>query len=211
MAYQRTGMDGATPEAAGSRRPESFHTGVSPRRAQREQEARNEALAAGSSENQLYFSKKARRTDFDPKSLSEYRRLHPKEYVELGKLPADLNSPALIKKRANAERVKEFSRNLRMINKQMANQAANRQRNQKRRPVSKREKAHMYAATIKKPVVSESVGFMRPQMNQPDSARDSAYGGIQPQMEDLSPLDQMELEHERNRDDVEAIRAAHGF
>ena len=98
MAYQRTGMDGATPEAAGSRRPESFHTGVSPRRAQREQEARNEALAAGSSENQLYFSKKARRTDFDPKSLSEYRRLHPKEYVELGKLPADLNSPALIKK-----------------------------------------------------------------------------------------------------------------
>ena len=98
MAFQRTGMDGATPEAAGSRRPESFHTGVSPRRAQREQEARNEALASGSLENQLYFSKKARRTDFDPKSLAEYRRLHPKEYVELGKLPADLNSPALIKK-----------------------------------------------------------------------------------------------------------------
>jgi hypothetical protein len=99
-----------------------------------------------------------------------------------------------------------------MINKQMANQAANKLRNPKRRPVSKREKAHMYASTIKKPLVQDNVGFMaQQQMPPPDSARDSAYGGMQPQMDDLSPLDQMELEHERNRDDVAAIRAGYGF
>ena len=117
--------------------------------------------------------------------------------------------------RANAERVKEFSRNLRMINKQMATQAANRRRAPKRRPVSKREKAHMYAASIKKPVQSQNsffgMGAEMASKQPPISARDNAYGGTEPQMEDLSPLDQMELEHERNRDDVAAIRAGYGF
>ena len=44
----------------------------------------------------------------------------------------------------------------------------------------------------------------------PDSARDSAWGHAAT-MNDLSPLDQMELEHERNRDDVAAIRAGMVF
>ena len=99
-----------------------------------------------------------------------------------------------------------------MINKQMANQAANRRRPPKRRPVSKREKAHMYAASIKRPVRQEPTnGGMGVSYTQMPTARDSAYGGMQPQMNDLSPLDQMELEHERNRDDVAAIRAGYGF
>jgi hypothetical protein len=39
--------------------------------------------------------------------------------VELGKLPSDLNTEELIEKRANAQRVLEFSKNLRMINKEL--------------------------------------------------------------------------------------------
>ena len=98
----------------------------------------------------------------------------------------------------------------------MAVQAANRRRAPKRRAVSKREKAHMYAASIKKPVQSSQQLFgmgaaMASDKLGGNDGQDNAYGGVEPQMEDLSPLDQMELEHERNRDSVAAIRAGYGF
>ena len=119
-----------------------------------------------------------------------------------------------------------------MINKQMAAQGGYKSQRAKRRPVSKREKAHMYAAGIKKPPPQVDAftkmfdatgresggdrggaGFRggvdyrgAPQ----NSARDSNYGGREPMVDDLSPLDQMELEHERNRYDVESIRRGYG-
>ena len=40
-----------------------------------------------------------------------------REYYELGKLQPDLNAPHLVAKRENAQRVKEFSENLALINK----------------------------------------------------------------------------------------------
>ena len=78
-------------------------------------ENRNEELANSSPNGQLYFSRQSRQVNFRPKTLAEYKRLQPTEYVELGKLPADLNSTELIAKRANKERVKDFSRNLFII------------------------------------------------------------------------------------------------
>jgi hypothetical protein len=98
MAYQKIGMDGATTASASNRRPESFHSAKSPRTMQRTSNQRNAALAEGGLTAQLAFSKKARHVDWQPKTMKEYRRLQPKEYVELGKLPADLNSPHLIQK-----------------------------------------------------------------------------------------------------------------
>ena len=65
---------------------------------QRNSNQRNASLAKESETAQLQFSKKARHVDWQPKTMKEYRRLQPKEYVELGKLPADLNSPKLIQK-----------------------------------------------------------------------------------------------------------------
>ena len=97
MAYQKIGMDGATSASAANRRPESFHQ-KSPRTLQRRSNQRNAMLAEQSTEAQLAFSRKARSVDWQPKTMKEYRRLQPKEYIELGKLPADLNSPQLIKK-----------------------------------------------------------------------------------------------------------------
>ena len=40
------------------------------------------------------------------------------EYTVLGKLKPDLNNEDLVEKRAKAERVKLFSRNLRVINRE---------------------------------------------------------------------------------------------
>ena len=52
-------------------------------------------------------------------NLKEYRKINTREYVLLGKLHSDLNSDELVHKRANIERVKEFSRNLRFVNKEI--------------------------------------------------------------------------------------------
>jgi hypothetical protein len=121
--------------------------------------------------------------------------------------------------RANAERVKEFSRNLRMINKQMATQASREgRRANKQRPLSKREKAHIYASQIKKPenMMQDFFGVQAQRTNGSgggagDVESDDGYGGRQPTYEDISPLDAMELEHEKNRYDVEAIRRGYGI
>ena len=82
---------------------------------------------------------------------SKSKRLQPNEYVELGKLPADLNSTELIAKRANKERVKDFSRNLRAINQRMIRKATSRKPKAKAKKLSTREKARMYAQNIPKP------------------------------------------------------------
>lgn len=74
------------------------------------------------------------------------------EYMNLGKLKPDLNTEELVRKRANAERVKLFSKNLRVINRQEQEDTA------PARPVSmvsksKRETAKAYAANVPKPRV----------------------------------------------------------
>ncbi|CBN75064.1 conserved unknown protein [Ectocarpus siliculosus] len=68
----------------------------------------------------LLFSKKARQVDYKPCTLKEYREAKPTGYVELGKLQPDLYTDELVAKRANAERIKEFSTNLRKINSDTA-------------------------------------------------------------------------------------------
>ena len=102
-----------------------------------------------------------------------------------------------------------------MINKQMATQAAQEgRRANKMRPLSKREKAHMYASQIKKPVqMMDDDFFDQPQQQNEtnNNAQDNNYGGQQIGYNDVTPLDRMELEHERNRYDVEAIRKGYGI
>lgn len=46
----------------------------------------------------LLFSKKARRVDFKPRTLKEYRATRPTGYVELGKLQPDLHTDELVAK-----------------------------------------------------------------------------------------------------------------
>ena len=87
-----------------------------------------------------------------------------KEYETLGYLKPDLNDDELLKKRANADRIKMFSRNLRVINREEEAQihASRREREAGGAPasnspiaptkeVSKREKAKEYARRVPKP------------------------------------------------------------
>ncbi|CAM9945098.1 unnamed protein product [Ectocarpus fasciculatus] len=83
----------------------------------------------------LLFSKKARQVDYKPCTLKEYREAKPTGYVELGKLQPDLYTDELVAKRANAERIKEFSTNLRKINSDTA--AARGDSDRRRRPKKK--------------------------------------------------------------------------
>ncbi|RHY27520.1 hypothetical protein DYB32_006721 [Aphanomyces invadans] len=75
-------------------------------------------------EDQLAFSKKARPVAYEPCTLTEYRQEKHDKYYELGKLQPDLNSSELVEKRANQERIKEFSKNLRQINQAIPKKAA---------------------------------------------------------------------------------------
>ena len=194
-------------------RPGTFH-------GYQRRENRNEELANSSPNGQLYFSRQSRQVNFRPKTLAEYKRLQPNEYVELGKLPADLNSTELIAKRANKERVKDFSRNLRAINQRMIRQARSRKPKAKSKKLSTREKARMYAQNIPKPR-----GFNRDTPLSRMSRKENINDGYDDEQENdqyngmdgygidnnMSQLDQLEMEHQNSRYDVDAIRREYGF
>ncbi len=126
------------------------------------------SLSSGVSSNmgpkeQLYFSKLPREVEYKPYTLEQYKLIKPKEYVEISKMKPDLNSDELIAKRANAERIKEFSKNLRNFNSQMI---GNQQKlpsgseshdidNAKKKILSARERALQFAKNIPKPKVNK--------------------------------------------------------
>lgn len=99
-----------------SRSPRGIAHDASPQKEIRSPLEINEARVQ-SDADQLAFSRKARPVQYEPCKLSQYKKEKPAEYYELGKLQPDLNSDELVQKRANAERIKAFSKNLRVINK----------------------------------------------------------------------------------------------
>mmetsp|Transcript_13316 Transcript_13316/g.17788 ORF Transcript_13316/g.17788 Transcript_13316/m.17788 type:complete len:289 (-) Transcript_13316:61-927(-) len=105
--------------------------------------------------DQLFFSRKARPvSNFKPYTLQQYRQAKPEKYYELGKLQPDLNRSDLVAKRHNLSRVKEFSNNLRSINRQIQEKTNHHLRKEKERSAqSKREIALSFAKTIPKPQI----------------------------------------------------------
>ena len=111
---------------------------------------RRAPLAGADEPRPARLLEEARAVEYNPCTLDEYRRQKPKEYVELGKLQPDLNSDDLVAKRANAERVRQFSKNLKSINMghmamkgaTPAQEAAAQKENQ---VVSKRERMREFA------------------------------------------------------------------
>lgn len=108
--------------------------------------------------DQLAFSRKARPVQYEPCKLSQYKKEKPAEYYELGKLQPDLNSDDLVQKRANAERIKAFSKNLRVINKSTQPKKEDNSNNDlppppatKKAGASTRTKALEFAKRIPKP------------------------------------------------------------
>ncbi len=81
-------------------------------------EIRNSKEKEFKGKDKLYYSKAPRQVDYKPGTLNSYVASKPKEYVEIKKSKPDLNTDELKAKRANAARVKEFSKKLTEYNKQ---------------------------------------------------------------------------------------------
>mgnify|MGYP000403898878 CR=1 FL=1 len=112
----------------------------------------------------LYYSRAPREVSYKPCSLTEYKMNHkPGRYVEIEKLRPDLNSDELKAKRANAERVKQFSKNLKNYNSQAIRQQKKlpsgeemqQMTKAKSQMQSKRERMKEFSKNIPKPQVKQ--------------------------------------------------------
>ncbi|RLN53441.1 hypothetical protein BBJ28_00022821 [Nothophytophthora sp. Chile5] len=111
---------------------------------------------AVSEQDQLAFSRKARPVHYEPCKLSQYKKEKPDGYYELGKLQPDLNADDLVQKRANKERIKAFSKNLRIINKTAQARKpveAGNEQTASSKPTSTRDKGLAFAKRLPKPKV----------------------------------------------------------
>ena len=178
--------------------------------------------------DQLVFSKKARAVEYNPCTLGEYRRQKPKEYVELAQAAARPQlGDDLVAKRANAERVREFSKNLKSINMghmamkgaTPAQEAAAQRRTE---AVSKRERMREFA---RHRVVQAARAPPPPPDDDDDepigSGARAARGGRWASGDGTavdgagergaSLLEDLEMRHDAQRAQVEAIRREMGF
>jgi len=207
MVYQKSvGMDAATPALAANRNPDSFFE-----KGRKDPKQLNEQRVK-THEDQLAFSKKARPVDYTPGTLKDYKQNKPQKYYELGKLSADLEDPELIAKKANQERVKQFSANLRGINKQQQN--PNKKPSAKKtaaeaakeEALQRRKKAQEFAKNVPKPKLRHSA---QPREASPilfpdDKREDGGYDSDD--NNGMSLLDDLEFKHQVAQAEVDAIR-----
>lgn len=129
------------------------------------------------------------------------------EYTVMGKLKPDLNTEELLEKRAKAERVKLFSKNLRMINREEAAMSAKPAETGPAPPLwkpqpkaepSRVDVAKEYAKRVPRP-------RPRPTANpEPDEA-------TQEKEEDVDPILLLERQHEEQVKQAAQIRAELGL
>ncbi|CAN0405087.1 unnamed protein product [Ectocarpus sp. 12 AP-2014] len=166
----------------------------------------------------LLFSKKARQVDYKPCTLKEYRETKPTGYVELGKLQPDLYTEELVAKRANAERIKEFSTNLRKINSDTA--AARGDSDRRPRPKKKdqdsRTRALAFARKI--PLPRKVVKAQQPPAADPGDPGERRRAGRRersrvPETEgwrsaEMTELESLEAMHDDMRKKVQEARSS---
>jgi hypothetical protein len=152
-----------------------------------------------SDDDQLYFSRKARPVNYKPRNLKQWKD-NKEDYVELGKLKPDLNTDELVAKRANRDRVKDFSQNLNNINQRICQPRTDRPPKPVSKPKSTRDKAQEYAKRVPKPRV----------VRKPEPAievdEDLLVDGEVGAEAKLTALEELEMRHNAARKDVDAIR-----
>ncbi|OQR82011.1 hypothetical protein THRCLA_11222 [Thraustotheca clavata] len=155
-------------------------------------------------QDQLAFSKKARATQYEPCTLSEYKQEKPMGYYELGKLKPDLNAEDLIEKRANKERIKEFSKNLRQINQNLKKKEVLAEVVPEK-TLSNREKAMAFAKEkIPKPKVVKKL--LSPKTKPAKNDEKVKVQNASDEEETIqSELHQLQLKHRAARAQVEAL------
>lgn len=129
------------------------------------------------------------------------------EYQHLGKLKPDLNAEDLVEKRAKAERVKLFSRNLRIINKEEAALSPKRSEAGPApplwKPAPKSEPSRVDVARE----YSKRVPRPRPRPAAPTEAEEDEPSGP----EELDPIELLERQHAEQVKQAAQIRAELGL
>lgn len=221
--------DASYQQQPGSRSPRRGNGGDSPRsvvndrtKDERTPKDVNEARVQ-TDEDQLAFSRKARPVQYEPCKLAQYKKEKPAGYYELGKLQPDLNSDELVQKRANAERIKAFSKGLRDINKASSGTKKPVENNEQspKKPKSTRDKALEFAKRVPKPKAQrgspEDDGGAPPAAKQSVSSKPLPHVAapsrpinsvIDDDSEDdelSSELQQLQQRHQQSRAQVDAI------
>ncbi|KAJ1455379.1 hypothetical protein M885DRAFT_617245 [Pelagophyceae sp. CCMP2097] len=160
--------------------------------------------------DQLFFSRKARPVNFEPYTLQQYRQTKPEKYYELGKLQPDLQRTDLVAKRQNADRIKEFSKNLRDVNLTVARQVRELKAEAapaaaKADPPSKRDKAAQFARNIPKPKAPKPAEPPPPTADPPDDGWGGGGNGAP------SRLDELEARHDHHRALADGIRRQYNY
>lgn len=136
----------------------------------------------------------------------------PGKWEHMGKLGPDLHDEDLIEKRAQKERMKEYSRNLRAQNAHSIDYCKHLKTKDMTAPEedrvakepTKREKMAMYAAQVPKPRTKKKM--------QNEVAEDGYEGyGQQPKDGPLSILEELEARHRKDQQAVTAIRKEMGM
>ena len=144
-----------------------------------------------SPKDKLAYSRQPREVEYKPYTLQQYKIIKPKEYVEICNLKPDLNTDELRAKRANLERIKEFSKNLKSFNEKMIESQSRKPPTfseasaieiSKKKEDSSRERALQFAKNIPRPKIVQraeefeeiEAGYMRVSDEQFGMGRDKA-------------------------------------
>jgi hypothetical protein len=169
-----------------------------------------------------------RKIEYKPYTLEQYRQIRPKQYMEISNMKPDLNSEELQAKRANKERVKEFSSKLKSFNKDVLdNQRKLPQSSEmsdievsKKKMESRREKALQFAKNIPKPKVRHAsfTGVAAAADGALADGESSLGAGASGYLEDNgigvvenSALSELDAKHEANKRQVDAIKRSLGL
>lgn len=140
--------------------------------------------------------------EYTPHTFTEYQAVcQPGNWEQLGKLGPDLQDEDLIEKRAQKERIKEYSRNLRAQNAQAIDYTKHMKQMEFQEPKaapapapSKREKMASYAASVPKPKPKKTVNSF--------DKHEAGFDVNGP----MSALEELEAKHKQDQLMVAAIR-----
>mmetsp|Transcript_12655 Transcript_12655/g.25488 ORF Transcript_12655/g.25488 Transcript_12655/m.25488 type:complete len:197 (+) Transcript_12655:1825-2415(+) len=146
-----------------------------------------------------------------PRNYKPYSGKVSSEYMVMGRLKPDLNSDDLMTKRANQERVKMFSRNLRVINREEQRQFDAAKAHADAPPasapsaISKAQRAKEYASRVPKPRVVRGPDCEGERADEGGAAEEKVDD------EELDALAVLERQHAENQRQAALIRAELGL
>jgi len=228
-AAEETAMPPATPEVHDSDENHAFNGENDGKEPTKEQV--NERLIR-TEQDQLFYSKKARPVVFKPCTTSEYLKEKPKEYFELGKLQADLNTEEIQRKRERQERIREYAAKQREVNR--ANQARRQlytgakgakeqheRARRERKAQSARQRGLEFAKQVPRPRVRSSHAGSKacekassPSRARPGGEADSGHIACSSGLPSSKPQREIEAltrNHDKARDEIEKIRREFGM